>query len=123
MDGTVGIIFRFQDYYNYYTFEIGGERKKFIQLKKNVLGKFTVLQKVDDRGYEAFKWYQVKLYVAGSQIKVFFNEAEAASEEAMSVEDEELKEGTIGFSTFRTPCGFDKIKIHPLGDLPEEGLI
>lgn len=122
-DGIVGILFRYHDYHNYYSLEIGGETAKFLQFRKNVGGRYHTVQKSMGNGYEIGKWYTVTIYASGNVIKTYFYETGKAYAEAFpTIDDEDLKEGTIGFSTFMTPCAFDKLKFFPIGDLKvEEG--
>lgn len=108
---------------NYHIFEISGEKAKSLTLKKRRAGKFTVLQTISDVGFDIGKWFRVVMYIAGNKFKINFYEVDTQPQDNFGdvEDDDEEQSGTIGFSTFGTSAGFDKIFFHPIGDLPVDG--
>ena len=118
----VGVIFRYINSNNFYMIEIGGAASKYIQFRKIVNGKIHMISKVEGTGYAIGYWYKLMIYAAGSYFKIYFSiMGEAPLEPFPLLQDEDLREGTIGLSTYMTNAGFDSLRIHPIGDLEAVG--
>jgi hypothetical protein len=125
--GIVGIAFRYQSARYHYILEIGGggDQTKFIQVRKCIDGKYTMIQRQQDKGYEKEVWYRMVVRMEKNSFKVYLSLVTDSPEQIFDlIEDGELGEGTIALMTYKTKAAFDNFKISPSSDVdqfePEE---
>lgn len=115
--GVVGLAFKLRSLSYLFLLEIGGEEEKFIQLRKRIDGKYSVLAKNFSVGYQMKQWHKVTIVMMGSLYKIYFsNSGEAPAQVFETIENSDILEGTIALATFRTEAAFDNIKMSPLTD-------
>jgi len=124
--GFVGIVFKYINERNYYTFEIGGGddvSKRFFQLRKKVDGAYSIIQRYNSPeeissvpffGYQLKTWYHVKVVLNNDQIVVMASLIGTTTlRKIMDVKDSAISAGRVGFSTYQTQALFSEILITP----------
>jgi hypothetical protein len=125
--GVVGIIFKYKDENNYYTFEIGGGddiSKRFFQLRKKINGTFSLLKRFNSSeeissvpffGYEVNNWYSITILVKNDEIAVSGALiGTTAKSLILLVKDDSIPRGALGYSTNGTTCAFSEIGLLPI---------
>ncbi|MBT8439452.1 MAG: DUF1080 domain-containing protein, partial [Gammaproteobacteria bacterium] len=108
-DDQIGVMFRYQDDGNYYRFFMDSQRS-VRRLEKRVGGNFTVLAE-DYIAYESGRWYDLRVEVSGSDIRVFVDHVEI-----FYVTDNSLSTGMIAlYSWANYSANFDNIEVSPFG--------
>ena len=125
--GYVGVIFKFVDNKNYYTFEIGGGddvSKRFFQIRKKIDGFFSVIKRVNTIeelssvpffGYEPNNWYHIRILLQDNNISISAALlGTTILEKIMEIQDDSIISGRVGFSTHQTQAVFSEITIVPI---------
>lgn len=115
--GMVGVAFKYINSNNYYILEIGGDENKFIQMRKRINGKYSIISKNESIGYQIKQWHRVSIVMMDSIYTIYFsNVGEAPISIFDAIENKDLPEGTIALSTYKTEAAFDNVKISPFTD-------
>ena len=105
---------RYKDNNNYYAVALNGKNGGFIELRKKVDGKSTVIAKVNTE-ILVNKVYNVKLVVDGTNIKVYIN-----NELLIDEEDSSLKNGAVGLISSKVIATYDDVVVSSLSDKVED---
>lgn len=105
---------RYKDNNNYYAVALNGKDGGFIELRKKVDGKSTVIAKVNTE-ILVNKVYNVKLVVDGTNIKVYIN-----NELLIDEEDSSLKNGAVGLISSKVIATYDDVVVSSLSDKVED---
>jgi phosphodiesterase/alkaline phosphatase D-like protein len=106
-DDALGVMFRYQDAQNYYRFSMDRQRA-YRRLTKTVNGVTTVLAQ-DAVPYEMNRWYEVRVLVEGSHIRVYLDGVLL-----FDVTDSALAAGKVALYCWGNPSQFDDVKVFPL---------
>jgi 3-keto-disaccharide hydrolase len=101
-NGSIGVMFRYQDDRNHYRF-VWNQKSKFRRLEKIENGTVTVLAN-DAVGYVKGRTYQLQILAQGATLRVFIDGAQI-----FSVADSTFSEGTIGLYSSSNQASFDNI--------------
>lgn len=105
---TFGVVFRYQNEYTYYIFEISKKEKGFKRLRRFVNGEPEVLDLKYDGGYTTDEWIMVKIRVEVGLFRIYTTnsitsrdslELESTYQPVFSVQDNKITHGTVGFSS------------------------
>jgi len=124
--GVVGCILKFVDNNNFYTFEVGGSSaisSRFFQIRRNFKGTWTTLKRISTNeevpflpffGYDIDTWYSVEVVTQESEFTISI--ALLGITERMkiiTVSDDKIPRGRVGFSTSGTAAVFGEIVLRP----------
>ena len=85
-------------------------------------GRYIMLSKDESFGYDLGIWYTINIFMSGSSFRVFVIKESEQPVMIFSdgVNDEDIKEGGIGLTTFKSRVVIDMVKMMPFGDLEKE---
>jgi hypothetical protein len=125
-DGIVGVVFKYKDNDNFFTFEVGGSdemKNRFFQLRKKFEGKWSTISRFNSNqevpylpffGYELGTWYGVSVQINCPFIRVSVGLIGVTKKiQIMEVEDSTLADGKMGFSISGTVAAFAEINLSP----------
>lgn len=125
--GYVGVVFKYVDSNNYYTFEIGGGddiTKRFFQIRKKIDNSFSVIKRFNSNeeisslpffGYDLRSWYDISIELIDDNISVFASLlGTTAKMQVMKVQDSSIPTGRVGFLSNGTKVVFAEIFIRPI---------
>ncbi|SBT42642.1 LCCL domain-containing protein CCP2 [Plasmodium ovale wallikeri] len=102
--GSVGLIFRAYDKYNYYMLELNNIQNGFKRLLKVENNEPTELAIINDGGFDEGSWFAVRIECIASKIRVNFIKGNIPIYELPSpdivINDDFNATGTIGFYTY-----------------------
>ncbi|CRH01367.1 LCCL domain-containing protein [Plasmodium relictum] len=102
--GSVGLIFRAYDRYNYYMFELNNNQNGYKRLLKFENNEVTELAVINDGGFDEGNWLVVRIECRGSKIKITTIKTNKPIYELPNpniiVSDDFNSAGTIGFYTY-----------------------
>jgi len=81
-----------------------------------------MLSKDESFGYDLGIWYTINIFMSGSSFRVFVIKENEQPTMIFSdgINDEDIKEGGIGLTTFKSRVVIDMVKMMPFGDLEKE---
>ena len=96
-ENLIGIVFRFRDEYNYYSFELN-QKSGYKRLIRVSDGRYHKIAEVHDGGLYQNEWFKVQIRVKNSNIIIRFgqdntNEKYNALPVVFNLEDQELRKG------------------------------
>jgi len=125
--GIVGIVFKYVDEKNLYSFEIGGGddvNRRFFQIRKKYNNSWSVIKRFNTNeevsqlpffGYELKTWYAISIEILNYQITVYASLlGTTAKMMVMRVEDDSMKNGLVGLCSSGTEVAFAEFGIRPL---------
>jgi hypothetical protein len=120
-NGIVGIIFRKTAQNNYYLLEVGGEKEKFVRLRKKMDGIFQTLSTKPLVGYSIDNWTNLVLYMNQDKFNAYMTTG-YMHDSLVKVWDEDivdtdLRIGYLGLTTYKTSVIFVDIELRPFDDL------
>lgn len=110
-DRTAGLIFRFQNPYNYYAVQVVrvAEYTDAFYLYKMVNGERRTRLGERQITVNPEQWFRVRVVAQGNRITGFLD-----GQEMFSLTDNDLAEGSVGLFTRQAAAEFDDFEIHPL---------
>lgn len=124
--GIVGCIFKFVDNMNFYTFEVGGSsnvKSRFFRIRRQFKGVWTTLKLISTNaeiaflpffGYEVGTWYSVEVVTELESMVVSIALMGLTQRmKIMTVVDDKITRGRVGFSTSGTEAVFGEIVLRP----------
>ena len=123
-NGIIGIIFRKNEQNDYYILEIGGEREKFVRIRKKIDSVFQTLSSKPLLGYSIDRWTYLFLYMNNEKFNAYIT-SNYLHDNLIKIWDEDivdtdLKYGYLGLSTYKTSASFVEIQLNPFDDLNEK---
>ena len=125
-EGVVGCIFKFVDNSTFYTFEIGGSSdmtKRFFRIRRQLKGAWTTIKQINTNaeisflpffGYEVNTWYSVEVITEQTTMIVSIALMGLTQRmKIMTVNDDKIARGGVGFSTSGTEAVFGEITLRP----------
>jgi hypothetical protein len=108
-DGTLGILFRHQNAFNFYVFEVSRKDKGFKRVRKFINGKPEVLAFKSDGAYLPEKWLTFRIIATSTEFKIFFTNNELQGkdfnlidrnlEHIFTINDSTFSHRTVAFSS------------------------
>ncbi len=130
-EGVVACIFKYKDDRNFLTFEVGGGEdvaKRFFQVRKKFENSWSSIKRYNSIeelstvpffGYEPNNWYQVQIQIINAKIRISAALLGSSSMvNIMTVEDNSIPNGRVGFGGSGTEFGFGMISVSPLPLVP-----
>ncbi len=96
----VGLVFRYVDSSNYYTFSMDSQRN-LLELKKTFNGVVTTIAENDTTAYEKNRVYHLRIRVRGSEISVYRD-----GELILEASDADIETGGVGMYTWANQGSF-----------------
>lgn len=70
----MGILVKYKNPKYYYIFEIGSDHdEKFIQMRKVIDGKHSLLVREETIGYRINEWHQIRIFMEDDTFKFYFS--------------------------------------------------
>ena len=104
--------------------EIGGEREKFVRIRKKIDSVFQTLSSKPLLGYSIDRWTYLFLYMNNEKFNAYIT-SNYLHDNLIKIWDEDivdtdLKYGYLGLSTYKTSASFVEIQLNPFDDLNEK---
>jgi hypothetical protein len=107
---TFGVVFRYQNEYTYYVFEISKRERGFKRLRRFINGQPEVLDFKYDGGYNTDEWISIKIRAEVGFFRIYTTSMSNFSQDArelestyqliFSINDNKITHGTVGFTSF-----------------------